>query len=151
MTAHKPLMVEWLEQHLSDMKGTVMIWRSWVRTLVMSNFGCVVLQSKSYQKYTLGVCHIFLIWRTGIFLTSEERRICWKMSWACCGVFFSIIGMLPNCRSCSDDWREIFIEQSVNNADKLTFEIFLQKAPHWALYHVWFQNMIELYFTKFSC
>ena len=29
------------------------------------------------------------------------------------------------------------------NADKLTAEIFVHKAHHWALYNVWFQNMFD--------
>ena len=39
------------------MKCTVMIWGSWVRTLVGSKLGCVVLLSMSYfnQKYTFHV------------------------------------------------------------------------------------------------
>ena len=39
-----------------DMNVLFMIWRSWLRTLVRSNLGCIVLLSKSYlnQKYKLG-------------------------------------------------------------------------------------------------
>ena len=40
--------------------------------------------------------------------------------------------------------------QSINtlpceNADKLTSEAFVYRGLHWALYHVWFQNIFELY------
>ena len=41
----KALMAEWLEQRLSDMECTVMIWRSWVRTPVGLNLECIVLLS----------------------------------------------------------------------------------------------------------
>ena len=34
-----------LGRHLSDMKYTVMVWRSWVWTLVGSKLGCIVLPS----------------------------------------------------------------------------------------------------------
>ena len=32
-------------------------------------------------------------------------------------------------------------------ADKLTSEIFVHKSLRWALYHVWLQNLAELYNT----
>ena len=41
--------------------------------------------------------------------------------------------------------REIFMKQSVKYVDKLSFEIFVHKTLYWALYHVWFQNIVELY------
>ena len=41
----RSLKAERLEQHLKDMKSTVMSWGSWVRTPVGSNLGCVILQS----------------------------------------------------------------------------------------------------------
>ena len=47
-----------------------------------------------------------------------------------------------------DEWREIFMKQSVNYADKLTSVISVHKALHWALfclYQMWFQNKSELY------
>ena len=34
-------------RHLSDMKCTVVLWRSWVRASVRSNLGCIVLQNLS--------------------------------------------------------------------------------------------------------
>ena len=34
-------------------------------------------------------------------------------------------------------------------ADKLTSEIFVHNARHWALYYVWFQNIFELYACLF--
>ena len=37
-------------------------------------------------------------------------------------------------------WNSLWI-----NLDKLTSEIFVHKALHWALYHMWFQNTFELY------
>ena len=43
------------------------------------------------------------------------------------------------------NWRDIFTKQSVINADKLTSEISVHKALHWRLYHIWFQNKIELF------
>ena len=42
-----------------------------------------------------------------------------------------------------DEWREIFTKQS--HATKLISRISVYKAPHWALYQVWFQNESELY------
>ena len=39
-------------RRLSDMKCTVMIWRSWVRTLVGSNLGCIVLLSQAVLDIT---------------------------------------------------------------------------------------------------
>ena len=40
----KSVMAEWLGRwHLSDMKCTVMVWRSWDRTPVMLKLGCIVL------------------------------------------------------------------------------------------------------------
>ena len=43
----KSLMAEWLEKLvcLSDMKCSVMMWRSWFRIFFRSNYGCIVLLS----------------------------------------------------------------------------------------------------------
>ena len=37
------------------------------------------------------------------------------------------------------------MKQSANNAEKLTLEIFVHNALHWALYHMRFQHTFELY------
>ena len=37
------------------------------------------------------------------------------------------------------------MNQPVNNADNSTSEIVVYKVLHWALYHVWFQNTVQLY------
>ena len=44
-SGEKSLMTEWLEQAYEDMKWTIIIWRSWVKTLVGSSLECVVLLS----------------------------------------------------------------------------------------------------------
>ena len=40
-------------------------------------------------------------------------------------------------------------ETLCRQTDKLTYVIFVYKALHWALYHVWFQNKSELYVLKY--
>ena len=35
--------------------------------------------------------------------------------------------------------------------DKFTSEIFVHRALHWALYHMWFQNAFELHDALYVC
>ena len=49
-------------RRLSDMKCTVMIWRSWVQTPVGSNLGCVVLLCQVVLELNIKAYHCLLFW-----------------------------------------------------------------------------------------
>ena len=104
-----------------------MIWRSWVRTPVGLNLGCIVLLS-------------YVIFEPKIHYAKIKEV---NLSAFVYGLFHEDYS--PIFGTNSEDWREMFMKQSVNNADKLTFVIFVHKALHWALYHVWFESKVELH------